>query len=261
MSWKEIFSDKSPSVLPEIDLPIELAKLKAKGWLMSHRKDDTGIGKTIEDYLGIKENNLGEPDCLYKGMEIEIKGRRAKTNSMITLFTLEPSIRHLHDVELMKKYGYRNGKGRQALKITLTPMGFTPQGLKIEVDKITGSISIIDKVGSKPWTWTMADFHLKLHNLCIVYADSKTIEEKEYFKIRNAILATGLDDKKFFDLINKGAVKVDLRMHTKSNGGSRNHGTGFRLANYAELVNCYEKVESILGDTTLDTTLDAKNQE
>ena len=257
MSWKEIFSDKSPSVLPEIDLPTELAKLKAKGWLLSHRKDDTGIGKTIEDCLGIKENNLGEPDCLYNGIEVEIKGRRATTNSMITLFTLEPSIRQLHDVELMKKYGYRNGKGRQALKITLSPMNFTPQWLKIEVDKITGSISIVDKTGYKPWTWTMSDFHLKLHNLCIVYANSKTIDEKEYFRIRNAILATGLNPQKFFELITKGAVKIDLRMHTKSNGGSRNHGTGFRLADYDELLYCYEKVESILGDTTLD----AKNQE
>ncbi len=257
MSWKEIFSDKSPSLLPEIDLPIELAKLKAKGWLLSHRKDDTGIGKTIEDCLGIKENNAGEPDCLYHGFEVEIKGRRANTNSMITLFTLEPSIRHLHDVELMKKYGYTNGNGRQALKITLTPMGFTPQGLKIEIDRSTGSISIIDRSGYKPWTWTITDFHLKLHNLCIVYAYSKNIEKKEYFKIRNAILATGLNTQKFFDLISKGAVKIDLRMHIKSSGGSRNHGTGFRLANYNELMNCYEKVESILGDTMLD----AKNQE
>jgi hypothetical protein len=257
MSWKKIFSGKSPSTLPEIDLPKELAKLKAKGWLLSHRKDDTGIGKTVEDCLGIKENNLGEPDCLYQGKEVEIKGRRAKTTSMITLFTLEPSTRHLKDVELMKRYGYKNGNGRQALKITLNPNSFTQQGLKIEVDKITDSISIIDKKGYKPWIWSRSDFHLKLHNLCIVYAYSKNEKEKEYFKIRNAVLATGLDVQKFYDLITKGAVKVDLRMHIKPNGVSRNHGTGFRLANYGELLNCYKKVESILGETTLD----ARNRE
>lgn len=257
MSWKELFSSKSPSLLPEIDLPTELAKLKARGWIESHRESDTGIGKTIEDCLGIKENNLGEPDCLYHGLEVEIKGRRANTNSMITLFTLEPSTRHLHDVELMKKYGYRNGKGRIALKITLTPMNFTPQGLKIEVDKSTGSIEIVDQSGYKPWIWTKSDFHLKLHNLCIVYAHSKKTQGKEYFRIENAVLATGLNDEKFFDLIARGSVKVDLRMHLKPNGVSRNHGTGFRLATYSELLNCYEKVESILGDTTLD----ARSQE
>lgn len=51
--------------LPQIDLPAELGKIKAIGWIESRRKSDTGIGKTIEDYLGIKENNIGEPDCLY----------------------------------------------------------------------------------------------------------------------------------------------------------------------------------------------------
>jgi hypothetical protein len=244
MSWKEIFSDKSPSLIPEIDLPNELAKLKAKGWIESHRKGDTGIGKTIEDCLGIKENNSGEPDCLYRGLEVELKARRADTKSMITLF------------ELMKKYGYRNGKNRLALKITLTPSSFTPQGLKIEVEKSTGSIAIVDKNGYKPWIWTRSDFHLKLNNLCIVYAHSKKDNGKEYFKIRNAVLATGLNDEKFFDLIAKGNVKIDLRMHQKPTGGSRNRGTGFRLANYSELLNCYEKVEGILGDTTLD----ARNQ-
>jgi hypothetical protein len=246
MPRKKVFHGKSANPLPKIDLPKKLAKLKAKGWLLSHRKNDTGIGKTIEDCLGIKENNLGEPDCLYRGIEVEIKGRRANTNSMITLFTLEPSTRHLHDVELMKKYGYRNGKGRRALKITLTPTSFTPQGIKVKVDKSTGSISIVDKSGTKPWTWTLSDFHLKLHNLCIVYAHSKTVRGKEYFKIRNAVLLIGLKPQKFLDLIRRGAVKIDLRMHIKPSGASRNHGTAFRLAKYDELLNCYKKVESIL---------------
>jgi hypothetical protein len=252
MSWEDILSGKSPKRLPEIDLPVELAKIRAKGWVESHRESDTGIGKTIEDYLGIKENNLGEPDCLYHGVEVEIKGRRLKTNSMITLFTLEPSVRHLHDVELMKKYGYKDIKGRLALKITLTPMNFTPQGLKIEVDRKSGAISIVDRNGNKPWVWTSSDFHLKLHNLCIVYADSKKERGKEYFKVESAILATGLNDERFFEMIAKGNVKIDLRMHQKPNGAPRNHGTGLRLANYDELVKCYNKVERILGDTTLD---------
>jgi hypothetical protein len=257
MSWKEIFSGKSPNLLPEIDSPIELAKIKAMGWIESHRESDTGIGKTIEDYLGIKENNIGEPDCLYHGMEVEIKGRRLRTNSMITLFTLEPSTRYLNDVELMRKYGYMDGKGRQALKITLTPMNFTPQGLKIEVDISGGSIRIVDRSGYKPWIWTLSDFHLKLHNLCVVYAHSRKEGEREYFKIESAALATGLNDQRFFEMVADGNVKIDLRMHLKLNGTSRNHGTGFRLANYGKLINCYEKAERILGDTNLD----AKNPE
>jgi len=247
MSWKEVFSGKSCSSLPEIDLPVELLKIKAMGWIESHRKSDTGIGKTVEDYLGIKENNLGEPDCLYRGMEVEIKGRRLGTSSMVTLFTLEPGTRHLNDVQLMRKYGYTDVKGRLALKITLTPLGFTPQGLKIEIDKVIGAISIVDNTGYKPWIWTTSDIHLKLHNLCIVHADSRKESGKEYFKIERAVLATGLNDQRFFEMVTTGSVKIDLRMHLKPNNVSRNHGTAFRLANYDELMRCYEKVETILG--------------
>ncbi|MGH9921500.1 MAG: MvaI/BcnI family restriction endonuclease [Nitrososphaerales archaeon] len=182
----------------EIDLPTELARLKGKGWIESNRSGDTGIGKTIEDHLGIEENNLGEPDCLYRGMDIEIKARRINTSAMITLFTLEPGVRNLSDIQLMQTYGYVDAKGRQALKITLTHNIFTGQGLKLHVDYAGGTISIVDTNGLSPWMWTIADIHLKLHNLCIIYCYSKKEEGREYFQIRNATLASSLNDNCFF---------------------------------------------------------------
>lgn len=223
-----------------------------KDGLESRRKGDTGIGKTIEDYLGIRENNMGDPDCLYRGKEIEIKSHRSAAKSMITLFTLEAGTRHLNDIQLIERYGYQNGKGRPGLKVTLSSKDFTPQGLKIEIDETRRSISIVDRDGYRPWTWTTADIHLKLHNLCIVYADAKKQDAKEYFRIERAILATGLNDQRFFELVARGILKIDLRMHLKPNGKPRNHGTGFRLANYDELMKCYDEVETILGVAMLD---------
>ena len=40
----------------------EYEKIKAQGWIKTHRSGPTGIGKTLEDLLGIPENNLDEPD-------------------------------------------------------------------------------------------------------------------------------------------------------------------------------------------------------
>jgi len=137
--------------LPVIDLPVELAKLKAQGWIKSNRKNDTGIGKTIEDLLGIPENNLGKPDCVYRGVEVEIKAHRMRSNSMITLFTLEPGVRHLNDVELMRIYGYNDFKGRRALKVTLTTSAYIAQGLMLQVNPQKGTISIIDKLREEVW--------------------------------------------------------------------------------------------------------------
>jgi MvaI/BcnI restriction endonuclease family len=228
--------------LPKIDLKRELSKLKALGWIPSNRKSDTGIGKTLEDKLGIPENNSGEPDCIYGGLEVEVKSHRITSGAMITLFTLEPGKRELKDVALIEKYGYINGNGRKALKVTLKTDDFNQQGIKLESSKAKGTISIVDSRGYAPWVWTTADIHLKLHNLCIVYCDSKKENGQEYFRINNAKLAIGLDDACFFRLVSKGLIKVDLRMHIKSTGASRNHGTGFRLSSWDDLIQCYEKV-------------------
>ena len=42
---------------------IELFKsIKELGWVKTHRTGQTGIGKTLEDLLGIIENNIQGPD-------------------------------------------------------------------------------------------------------------------------------------------------------------------------------------------------------
>ncbi len=215
------------------------------GWIKSLRKSDTGIGKTIETLLGIPETNQGEPDCLYNGMEVEIKAHRSNSNSMVTLFTLEAGTRNLNDVELMRKYGYINGNGRQALKVTLRPDDFIPQGLKLRIDMTKGTISIIDRESCESWVWTTSDIHLKLHNLCLVFAKSRK-NGTEQFQVESALLLTGLNDHCFFNLVEKGIIKIDLRMHIKPNGTSRNHGTGFRILNLGSLLSCYSTTNRIL---------------
>jgi hypothetical protein len=231
------------SVLPEIDLRRELARLKGLGWIPSDRVGDTGIGKTIEDRLGIRENPLTRPDCTFNDVPVEIKAHRVRTTSMITLFTLEAGTRNLNDVQLMQRYGYQNGNGRRALKVTLTTTGFVPQGLKLEAD---GSIAVVDRRGTRLWIWTVSDIQLKLHNLCVVYCDSERKEGPEYFAVQSATLYTDLDVARFFGLVREGIVKIDLRMHTKESGASRNHGTAFRIARFEELANCYANREQIL---------------
>lgn len=36
--------------------------IKSQGFVRTHRKGPTGIGKTLEDLLGIQENNIQGPD-------------------------------------------------------------------------------------------------------------------------------------------------------------------------------------------------------
>lgn len=210
------------------------------------RKSDTGIGKTIETLLGIRENNSKIADCSYQGMEVEIKGHRVNSDSKVTLFTLEAGERVMRDVELMNKYGYIDEKNRLALKVTLTTGGFNQQGLKLEMDRSRGTISIIDTLGFRPWIWEFSSIHLKLLNLCIIYARSRKTNDIEEFAIESAKLLIGLDSNCFFNLLEKGFIIVELRMNINKTGGSRNHGTAFRVSSLRDLEKCYQKIEQIL---------------
>ena len=40
-------------------------------WIVTHRNGSTGVGKTLEDLLEIKENNIDGPDYQYR-MILEI---------------------------------------------------------------------------------------------------------------------------------------------------------------------------------------------
>ncbi len=64
----------------------EYTKICAMGWIKTHRSGPTGIGKTLEDLLGIVENNIDGPDF----GDYELKSCRLDSNSMLTIFTRTP---------------------------------------------------------------------------------------------------------------------------------------------------------------------------
>lgn len=65
-----------------------LREIKAMGWIENKRHGNSGgVGNTIEDLLGIEENNLPIPNAA----EWELKCQRLNTTSLITLFHMEPS--------------------------------------------------------------------------------------------------------------------------------------------------------------------------
>ena len=66
----------------------EFLIIKSKGFVSSNRVHDTGIGKTFEDLMNIAENNIKNAD--YKGV-LELKSKRALSESMVTLFTKSPT--------------------------------------------------------------------------------------------------------------------------------------------------------------------------
>lgn len=61
----------------------KLKHIREIGWVSNRRHGNSGdVGNTLEDLLGLQENNLPIPNAA----EWELKCQRASTNSLVTLF-------------------------------------------------------------------------------------------------------------------------------------------------------------------------------
>lgn len=99
--------------------PALIAKLKEiseMGWIKNVRHGNHGgIGNTLEDLLGITENNLPIPNAA----EWELKAQRLNSSSLTTLFHTEPSPRAVKFVPqiLLPLYSWAHGEaGKKYLK-------------------------------------------------------------------------------------------------------------------------------------------------
>lgn len=84
-------------------------EIKGQEYIPSNRENNTGIGKTLEDYMDIEENNKALPD--FEGYEL--KSHRSECNSYITLFTKSPQF------STKGKYIYNNKFGCPYEKIQI----------------------------------------------------------------------------------------------------------------------------------------------
>ena len=86
-------------------LVTRLKEISAMGWIPNARPGNAGgVGNTLEDLLGIEENNLP----IANAAEWELKCQRSRISSLITLFHMEPSPRALKFVPriLLPNYGW-----------------------------------------------------------------------------------------------------------------------------------------------------------
>lgn len=229
------------------ELKDKLKKIKTLGFVKTHRPGDTGIGKTLEDLLEIKENNIPLCDI---GTIAELKTYRKDATSMLTLFTLEPKP-HGGDRDrlLLDKFGYskRDNKRPKELHSTLSCKRYNNQGLKLKVGK--DKINVLGRGHKFDIYWDMETlnkkFTAKLPALVYVLADAKWLSGFEHFYFNEAYFLSGFDFELFKKMVKKDYVVVDFRMHYRPNGSVRNHGTGFRVK-ILRLYDCFKKRTKLL---------------
>jgi len=106
---------KKPKIYTKPALVEKLKEISAIGWISNARHGNAGgIGNTLEDLLGIKENNLPIPNAA----EWELKTQRVNTTSLTTLFHIEPSPRAIGFVPKSASADVRMGPPRGRKEIS-----------------------------------------------------------------------------------------------------------------------------------------------
>jgi len=241
----------------------KIAQIKETGYVQSHRKGDTGIGKTLEDLLDITENNIAGPDFA----TYELKAGRKESVSMLTLFTKAP-LPASANKRLLEVFGYAErktpkdykqlsltgkeiGKSKidvedKELHVTVDALRLNSVGLKLGIKE---NRLFIDNSKNVEAYWDndtlRKAFENKYHRLVYVLADHKIERGKECFWFNEAFLLDGFSFERFSELVVEGKLKVDIRIGHYPDGRLHDHGTGFRiLPRY--LPQCFKTIKRIL---------------
>lgn len=241
----------------------KIKQIKQMGYVQSHRAGPTGIGKTLEDLLGITENNIAGPDFA----TYELKTGRKDSVSMLTLFTKAPDPKGANK-KLLETFGYVQRKvPRDYEQLTLAGEKIDESKIPIEDKELHTTVDAIkpnslnlklEIEGNRLYIGNDRDveayydndalkkiFEQKYHKLIYVLADHKKEEGKEHFWYNEAYLLDGFGFERFSELVSEGKLKVDIRIGHYSDGRLHDHGTGFRiLPRY--LPQCFETIQQIL---------------
>jgi hypothetical protein len=261
----------SPTIYTKALLIEKLKEIRARGWIDNARHGNAGgIGNTLEDLLGIEENNLPIPNAA----EWELKCQRLNTSSLTTLFHMEPSPTALKFVPsmLLPHYGWPHKEAgkkypatERSFRQTISATAYSDRGFSVAVDHTERKILIAfdaSKVGERHAAWLQGVnqsislsqlnpqpywgfddlFHkagTKLLNCFFIGAEVKREAGKEKFRYTKIMKLSGFSLDRFIHAIEIGDVLVDFDART-----GHNHGTKFRFKNN-RLHELYEQVEEI----------------
>lgn len=212
----------------------KLKKIKEMGYIKTHRVGNTGVGKTLEDLLGIRENNIPGPNAEM----IELKSARKNVSSMLTLFTKSPLPKKANSA-LLQRFGYESARGnrRKELHTTVNALAFNylrgELGFKIDMQHDRINLINYQNQNEILGYWdreTLKNcFEKKLPKLLYVKAEAKGRNSEEKFWFNEAWLLSGFDFDNFLNLLRAGVIFVDIRIGQYPDGRPHDHGTGFRV--------------------------------
>lgn len=252
----------------------KLREICDRGWVPNARRGNVGgIGNTLEDLLGISENNLPIPNAT----EWELKCQRLRSTSLTTLFHMEPSPRALKFVPavFLRHYGWRHEEagqryppGEMSFRQTINGLRRSDRGFGVVIEREARKVLVsfdasiasirhadwvesvrqragnLDELSPQPY-WGFDDLYAKartkLTNCFYVRAEVRRDPEgTETYRYCDVLMCEGFSLDKFLLALEKGVVLIDFDART-----GHNHGTKFRLRR-ALMQELYDSVTRVL---------------
>lgn len=233
-----------------------LREIRDRGFIPANRENNHGsVGNTLEDLLGIPENNLP----IANASEWELKAQLTTTKSLTTLLHKEPSPTTFQFVttKLLPFYGWRHkeagkkySENEKSFRQTINAVTATDRGFKLAMDDVNQRLVVsfdsslvsprhaawlkdveknvgLGELDPQPY-WGYTDlYHLvatKLLNCFYVQAERKRQGGITYYHYKNIMMLSNIDLDKFINAVREGMVYIDFDART-----THNHGTKVRL--------------------------------
>ena len=196
--------------------------------LASSRPNDDGYyGRSLEESLGVQENNHKDGDLeLDDGTRVELKTTNGK--SRITLFSKEPTWGCNESFSKMKEFfnhhSYEADDGRQKLNMTINASSENSRDFKLLID---GAYLVINhKTDGHCARWELKSLlksaSTKLNTLAVV-------KRTKNGEVVTSEVSNGFDEEAFKKMILSGQIVCETRLSMKPTG-LKNRGTCFRVS-------------------------------
>lgn len=194
-------------------------------WFESEVTADTGIGRTIESFLGISMNSDKTPD--YKGIELKSFRDKRRGNKNV-LFTQTPDwdiSAFKSGKEIVEKYGYINKDGFKTYQNTVQCSPVNSQFLFLHVNHLDERLELqaerrkIEDVAA----WRLVKLHQRLQTkhreTFWIKVENELNDGKEYFRYKQIEHTKNPNVGQFDILLEQNIITVDLLLCRPSGHG------------------------------------------
>ena len=192
------------------ELKAKLKKIKEQGFIKTKRAHQGGAGNTLEQLLGIKENNLSLPDI----GKYELKVKRENNPTPLSLFSKAPLPRGVNK-KLFDVYHTTNKEDGVKRLYTTVSTRKNPQDFYLEIGR--ERLHLRNKNNIEAY-WNIDELYkiakTKVDNILLVIAKTKeqVADIGEEFCFSEAYLLSGITKKSFIDAIKNNDLIVDIRI-------------------------------------------------